>query len=166
MRINPQCRFQNPRLFWTRLYNYMWRVTVRKQESYENNVSGANASYMLKTTLKRILCNSLRVEIEISPIFWPRHLEPRIKLLRHFHSLLLRRFVFRMIEESAKREWPVTKCKRPLEGSFPPFTSREKRLGLKQTSPCIYQFRAMKRFPLNGTRSPPPHSVFKEVVLG
>ena len=42
----------------------MWRVTVRKQESYEN-VSGANASYMLKTTLKRILCNSLRVEIEI-----------------------------------------------------------------------------------------------------
>ena len=64
MRINPQCRFQNPRLFWTRLYNYMWRVTVRKQESYEN-VSGANASYMLKTTLKRILCNSLRVEIEI-----------------------------------------------------------------------------------------------------
>ena len=65
MRINPQCRFQNPRLFWTRLYNYMWRVTVRKQESYENNVSGANASYMLKTTLKRILCNSLRVEIEI-----------------------------------------------------------------------------------------------------
>ena len=64
MRINPQCRFQNPRLFWIRLYNYMWRVTVRKQESYEN-VSGANASYMLKTTLKRILCNSLRVEIEI-----------------------------------------------------------------------------------------------------
>ena len=64
MRINPQCRFQNPRLFWTRLYNYIWRVTVRKQESYEN-VSGANASYMLKTTLKRILCNSLRVEIEI-----------------------------------------------------------------------------------------------------
>ena len=114
MRINPQCRFQNPRLFWTRLYNYMWRVTVRKQESYEN-VSGANASYMLKTTLKRILCNSLRVEIEISPIFWPRHLEPRIKLLRHFHSLLLRRFVFRMIsEESAKRGWPVTKRKRPL----------------------------------------------------
>ena len=42
----------------------MWRVTVRKQESYEN-VSGANASYMLKTTLKKILCNSLRVEIEI-----------------------------------------------------------------------------------------------------
>ena len=167
MRINPQSRFQNPRLFWTRLYNYMWRVTVRKQESYENNVSGANASYMLKTTLKRILCNSLRVEIEISPIFWPRLLEPRIKLLRHFHSLLLRRFVFRMIsEESAKRGWPVTKRKRPWEVSFPPFTSREKRQGTKQTFPCIYQFRAMKRFPLNGTRSPPPHPVFKEVVLG
>ena len=166
MRINPQCRFQNPRLFWTRLYNYMWRVTVRKQESYENNVSGANASYMLKTTLKRILCNSLRVEIEIMQSnFLTETCRTPDKTVETFPQPPPQALLFRMIEESAKREWPVTKRKRPLEGSFPPFTSREKRLGTKQTFPCIYQFRAMKRFPLNGTRSPPPHPVFKEVVL-
>ena len=82
----------------------MWRVSVRKQESYEN-VSGANVSYMLKNTVKRILCNSLRVEIEIMQSnFLTETSRTPDKLLRHFHSLLLRRFVFRMIEESAKRE--------------------------------------------------------------
>ena len=168
MRINPQCRFQNPRLFWTRLYNYMWRVTVRKQESYENiNVSGANASYMLKTTLKRILCNSLRVEIEIMQSnFLTETSRTPDKTVETFPQPPPQ--ALRFSHDRGERETRVTgdEAQETMEVSFPPFTSREKRQGTKQTFPCIYQFRAMKRFPLNGTRSPPPHPVFKEVVLG
>ena len=60
-------------------------------------------------------------------------------------SLLLRRFVFRMVEASAKREWLVINHKGPREGyrrqakpvvSFPPsfsptFSLRERRLGTR-----------------------------------
>ena len=64
-------------------------------------------------------------------------------------SLLLRRFVFRKVEASAKREWLVMNRKGPWEGyrrqakpvvSFPPsfaptFSSRERRLGTRQLLP-------------------------------
>ena len=52
-------------------------------------------------------------------------------------SLLLRRFVFRMVEASAKREWLVINRKGPWEVSFPlscarTFSSRERHLGTRQ----------------------------------
>ena len=57
------------------------------------------------------------------------------------NQLLLRRFVFRIVEANAKREWLVMNRKRRWEGSpvvsFPPsfaftFSSRERRVGTRQ----------------------------------
>ena len=53
-------------------------------------------------------------------------------------SLLLRRFVFRMAEASAKREWLVLNCKGPWEGAPSGLSLRarfkERRLGTRQWS--------------------------------
>ena len=53
-------------------------------------------------------------------------------------SLLLRRFVFRMAEASAKREWLVLNCKGPWEGTPSRLSLRarfkERRLGTRQWS--------------------------------
>ena len=161
MRINPQCRFQNPRLFWTRLYNYMWRVTVRKQESYEN-VSGANASYMLKTTLKRILCNSLRVEIEIMQSnFLTETSRTPDKTVETFPQPPPQ--ALRFSHDRGERETRVTgdEAQETIGRLLPTFHIERETSGYEADISMYLSISCgTKRFPLNGTRSPPPHPVF------